>query len=124
MVWRSLSCLMLACCMTCAASAADESFFISQTKPGNVHVSLRGVERFCDALFAGFASDPLVAVNGRQITISSDVWGGECNPSPGPPPTPIPYMESADAGLLSDGDYVVVWTWHTVNFPMPDQSFT
>ena len=98
------------CCCSGSAWANEETFSYAQTPSGNVLVTLNGIIPFCDDLLGGFVGSPTRSVVSYQVSFSSAIVEGECNPPPVIPP-PQPYSLTIDAGTLADGTYSVTWSF-------------
>lgn len=108
----ALLCILLIVSASTAYSK-DEWFSFSQPAAGNVLVTLSGDIPWCYARLGGFLGEPVLGLNSTLVEITSEVYAGECSPTPPgyPIPPPVPYSFTVDLGVLPDGRYRVIWSF-------------
>jgi hypothetical protein len=94
-----------------SAFARNEAISISQGSDSAITATIDGLIYFCDAELGYFDGAPSASISGTDVTITSYIQQGECNPPPGPPPPPSPYSISLSLGMLPDGFYALDWQY-------------
>ena len=96
--------------------ATDERISFGQLSSGEAFAAIDGNFVYCD-INGGFLGNPALSIADSDVEITSTVRWGDCpGPSPSTPP-PVPYQLTQDLGTLSNGQYMVTWTYMT-DFPV------